>query len=102
MLPAKKTTLRSRLGFNGLRQLGSRITRRLIAAGIPVAVYDLDHHTKAVEFADPGAEVARDPGELASGVDVMANPSCEQMPHQRTHIENATRRSLVSPATSCI
>jgi 3-hydroxyisobutyrate dehydrogenase len=48
--------LRSRLGFIGLGCLGSRITRRLIAAGFPVVVYDLDH-TKAVEFADPGVEV---------------------------------------------
>jgi 3-hydroxyisobutyrate dehydrogenase len=56
MLPDKKITLRSRLGFIGLGYLGSRITRRLIAAGFPVVVYDLDH-TKAEEFADPGVEV---------------------------------------------
>ena len=32
----------------------------------------------------------------------MAIPTCDQMLHQRTHIENATRRSFVSCATSGI
>ena len=56
MLPNEKITLGSRLGFIGLGHLGARIARRLVAAGFPVVVYDLDH-TKAVEFADPGVEV---------------------------------------------
>jgi hypothetical protein len=60
MLLDKKTSLCSRLGFNGLEELGSRITRRLIAVGFPVAAYDLDH-AKAVERPDPAAEVSRDP-----------------------------------------
>jgi hypothetical protein len=46
MLLDKKTSLCSRLGFNGLEELGSRITRRLIAVGFPVAACGLDH-TKA-------------------------------------------------------
>ena len=69
MLP-EKITLRSRLGFIGLGHLGSRIARRLIAAGFPVVVYDLDHRS-AMELAHAGAEVARHPAELAKEVDVV-------------------------------
>ena len=101
MLLDKKTSLCSRLGFNGLEELGSRITRRLIAVGFPVAAYDLDH-TKAVERPDPAAEVSRDPGELASEVDVMAISTCDQLLHQRIHAESTTRRSFVSRAASGI
>jgi 3-hydroxyisobutyrate dehydrogenase-like beta-hydroxyacid dehydrogenase len=70
MLPDEKITLRSRLGFIGLGHLGSRIARRLIAAGFPVVVYDLDHKN-ALELAHAGAEVARHPEELAKQVDVV-------------------------------
>jgi 3-hydroxyisobutyrate dehydrogenase-like beta-hydroxyacid dehydrogenase len=69
MLP-NKITLSSRLGFIGLGYLGSRIARRLVAAGFPMVVYDLDHRN-AKEFADAGAEVARHPEELAREVDVV-------------------------------
>jgi len=70
MLPDEKITLRSRLGFIGLGHLGSRIARRLVAAGFPVVVYDLDHRN-AMELAHAGAEVARHPEELAKQVDVV-------------------------------
>src|ERR1700686_4302903 len=70
MLPNEKIALRSRLGFIGLGYLGSRIARRLVAAGFPVIVYDRDH-AKAAELSALGAEVARDPGELAREVDVI-------------------------------
>jgi len=70
MLQNEKITLRSRLGLIGLGYLGSRIARRLVAAGFPVIVYDGDH-AKAAELSNLGAEVARDPGELAGKVDVI-------------------------------
>jgi 3-hydroxyisobutyrate dehydrogenase-like beta-hydroxyacid dehydrogenase len=70
MLPNEKITLRSRLGFIGLGYLGSRIARRLVAAGFPMIAYDRDH-AKAAELSALGAKVARDPGELASEVDVI-------------------------------
>jgi 3-hydroxyisobutyrate dehydrogenase-like beta-hydroxyacid dehydrogenase len=70
MLPREKITLRSRLGFIGLGNLGSRIARRLITTGFPMAVYDLDR-TKAAELAALGAEIAQHPGKLASEVDVV-------------------------------
>jgi 3-hydroxyisobutyrate dehydrogenase-like beta-hydroxyacid dehydrogenase len=63
-------TFRSRLGFIGLGYLGSLIAQRLAAAGFPMVVYDLDH-TKAMKLAELGAEVARNPGKLASQVDVV-------------------------------
>jgi 3-hydroxyisobutyrate dehydrogenase-like beta-hydroxyacid dehydrogenase len=70
MLPTEKITHRSRLGFIGLGHLGSPIARRLIAAGFPVVVYDLDYQN-AMELAHAGAEVARNPAELAGEVDVV-------------------------------
>ena len=70
MLPDEKITLRNRLGFIGLGYLGSRIARRLIAAGFPMVVYDLDRR-KALALADSRTEVARHPEELASTVDVL-------------------------------
>src|SRR5260370_41074549 len=70
MLANEKITLRNRLGFIGLGYLGSRIVRRLVAAGFPMIVYDRDH-AKAAELSAQGAKVARDPEELASDVDVI-------------------------------
>ena len=70
MLPDKKITSRSRLGFIGLGYLGSRISQRLVAAGFPMVVYDLDQ-SKTVELAALGAEVAPNPGESAGEVDVV-------------------------------
>jgi len=58
------------LGFIGLGYMGSRIARRLIAAGFPMIVYNRDR-TKSAELADLGAEVARHPGELAREADVV-------------------------------
>lgn len=70
MLPNERFTLRSRLGFIGLGYLGSRIARRLVAAGFPVVVYDLEYRN-AMELAHAGAEIARTPAELAREVDVV-------------------------------
>src|SRR5271156_6146682 len=70
MLPDEKITLRSRLGFIGLGHLGSCIARRLVAAGFPMVVYDLDHQN-TVELAHAGARVARHREELAREVDVV-------------------------------
>jgi 3-hydroxyisobutyrate dehydrogenase-like beta-hydroxyacid dehydrogenase len=70
MLPNERFTLRSRLGFIGLGYLGSRIARRLVAAGFPVVVYDLEYRN-AMELAHAGAEIARTPAELAREADVV-------------------------------
>jgi 3-hydroxyisobutyrate dehydrogenase-like beta-hydroxyacid dehydrogenase len=66
----EQITVRTRLGFIGLGYMGSRIARRLVAAGFPMIVYNRDR-TKSAEFAALGAEVAQHPGELARDVDVV-------------------------------
>jgi 3-hydroxyisobutyrate dehydrogenase-like beta-hydroxyacid dehydrogenase len=43
MIIDKTVTSESRLGFIGLGYLGSRVARRLAAAGFPMVVYDRDH-----------------------------------------------------------
>lgn len=69
MSPNNKITPSTRLGFIGLGYLGSRIARRLIAAGFPVIVYDRDH-TKTAEFSAL-AGVAPDTTRLARDVEVV-------------------------------
>jgi 3-hydroxyisobutyrate dehydrogenase-like beta-hydroxyacid dehydrogenase len=63
-------TSQTRLGFIGLGHLGSRIARRLVAAGFHVIVYNRDHE-KTKELAALGADVAVDPRKLADHVDVV-------------------------------
>src|SRR5579859_7820885 len=70
MFANEKIGIRSRLGFIGLGYLGSRIARRLQAAGFPMIVYDVVH-SRAMEFAKAGADVASSPSELASKSDVV-------------------------------
>jgi 3-hydroxyisobutyrate dehydrogenase len=70
MTPFRKITKNQRLGFIGLGNLGSPMARRLLAAGFPVVVYNRDSN-KTNAIAALGAEVARDPGELAGQVDVV-------------------------------
>lgn len=66
----KKITSSTRLGFIGLGYLGSRIARRLIAAGFPVIVYDRDH-TKTAEFSALATGTAPDIASLARDVEVV-------------------------------
>jgi 3-hydroxyisobutyrate dehydrogenase-like beta-hydroxyacid dehydrogenase len=70
MLIQKKVTSHSRLGFIGLGYLGSRIARRLAAAGFPMVIYDRERE-KTKELAAAGATVAPNPETLAEGVDVV-------------------------------
>jgi 3-hydroxyisobutyrate dehydrogenase-like beta-hydroxyacid dehydrogenase len=60
---------RTRLGFIGLGHLGSRIARRLAAAGFPLTVWDRDSG-KAPQFSGV-AKWATTPAELARDVDVV-------------------------------
>jgi 3-hydroxyisobutyrate dehydrogenase-like beta-hydroxyacid dehydrogenase len=70
MFADEKIGVRSRLGFIGLGYLGSRIARRLQAAGFPMVVYDVVL-SRAIEFSKAGADVASSPSELASKADVV-------------------------------
>jgi 3-hydroxyisobutyrate dehydrogenase-like beta-hydroxyacid dehydrogenase len=63
-------TSQTRLGFIGLGHLGSRIARRLLAAGFPMTVYNRDLE-KTKEPAALGADVAPDPRKLADRVEVV-------------------------------
>ena len=65
----KQITRRTRLGFIGLGFLGSRIARRLVAAGFPMVIYDLDR-AKSAKFGAE-AEIAESPATLARNVDVV-------------------------------
>jgi 3-hydroxyisobutyrate dehydrogenase-like beta-hydroxyacid dehydrogenase len=70
MIIETKVTSQSRLGFIGLGYLGSRIARRLDAAGFPMVVYDRDRE-KTKELAVLGATVAPNPETLAEEADVV-------------------------------
>ncbi len=70
MTPFRNITKNHRLGFIGLGHLGSPMARRLLAAGFPMVVYNRDTN-KTNELSTLGAEVARDPAELAAQVDVV-------------------------------
>jgi 3-hydroxyisobutyrate dehydrogenase len=70
MTPFQTITQNHRLGFIGLGHLGSPMARRMLSAGFPMVVYDLDSN-KTKTFSALGAEVARDAGKLAAEVDVV-------------------------------
>jgi 3-hydroxyisobutyrate dehydrogenase-like beta-hydroxyacid dehydrogenase len=70
MIIDKTVTSQSRLGFIGLGYLGSRVARRLDAAGFPMVVHDRDRE-KTKELAALGATVAPDPKTLAEECDVV-------------------------------
>jgi 3-hydroxyisobutyrate dehydrogenase-like beta-hydroxyacid dehydrogenase len=70
MIIETKVTSQSRLGFIGLGYLGSRVARRLAAAGFPMVVYDRDRE-KTRELAALGATVAPNPETLAEEADVV-------------------------------
>jgi 3-hydroxyisobutyrate dehydrogenase len=56
-----------RIGFVGLGNMGGRMTRRLVAAGLPVVGYDL----RAGQAEAVGATAAETLGELCAGTDVV-------------------------------
>src|SRR6266436_6615199 len=101
MLHDENITFRSRLGFIGLGYLGSRIARRLVTAGFPMVVYDLDR-TKAGKLAALGAEVARDPGELASEVDVVLSSLTDDRAVQAVYLGTGDVLGNTRPNTRTI
>ena len=70
MLQFEKISERHRLGFIGLGHMGSRIARRLLAAGFPMIVFNRESD-KTIELSALGAEVAPQPAALAANVDVV-------------------------------
>ena len=70
MIIETKVTSQSRLGFIGLGYMGSRIARRLVAAGFSMVVHDRDRE-KTKELAALGATVAPNPETMAEEADVV-------------------------------
>jgi len=70
MSATEKITCPTRLGFIGLGHLGAPIARRLVSAGFPMIVYDLNEKN-AQMLAAVGADIAPNPGQLAQEVDVV-------------------------------
>jgi 3-hydroxyisobutyrate dehydrogenase len=58
------------VGFVGLGRMGLPMCRRLLAAGVPLVVYNRTP-AKAAPLASLGARVVADPGELAAAADVV-------------------------------
>jgi 3-hydroxyisobutyrate dehydrogenase-like beta-hydroxyacid dehydrogenase len=104
-------TSSARLGFIGLGYLGSRIARRLIAAGFPVTVHDRNL-SKAAQFSAVGARVEADLAKLAGDVDVVLSclrddAAVEDVYFGTTKVLGVARRittiielSTVAPATA--
>jgi 3-hydroxyisobutyrate dehydrogenase-like beta-hydroxyacid dehydrogenase len=81
-------TSSTRLGFIGLGYLGSRIARRLIAAGFPVSVYDRNQ-AKAAQLSAAGASVAADLTKLAGDVDVVLSCLRDDAAVENVYFRNA-------------
>src|ERR1700687_3420020 len=101
MLANDKINVRTRLGFIGLGYLGSRIARRLVTAGFPMIVYDLDR-TKAAEFAALGADVAQNSGKLASDVDVVLSCLPDEHAVQAAYLGTGNVLGSAKPGTQLI
>jgi 3-hydroxyisobutyrate dehydrogenase-like beta-hydroxyacid dehydrogenase len=101
MLANEKISVRNRLGFIGLGYLGSRIARRLLAAGFPMVVYDLVH-ARAMEFSELGADIASSPSRLASGVDVVLSSLPDEAAVQAVYVGKGDVLRHARPGTRII
>jgi 3-hydroxyisobutyrate dehydrogenase-like beta-hydroxyacid dehydrogenase len=101
MSPNERVTLRNRLGFIGLGYLGSRIARRLVTAGFPMVVYDLDH-SKTAALAALGAGVAEHPGKLANEADVVLSSLPDDQAVQAVYLGPGTVLGSARPGTRII
>jgi 3-hydroxyisobutyrate dehydrogenase-like beta-hydroxyacid dehydrogenase len=89
MLANEKITSHTRLGFIGLGHLGGAIARRLVAAGFPMAVYDLDCD-RAMKFGALGADVVSTPGDLARQVDVVLSCLPDESSVESVYLEKGS------------
>jgi 3-hydroxyisobutyrate dehydrogenase-like beta-hydroxyacid dehydrogenase len=102
---------RAHLGFIGLGYLGSRIARRLAAAGFPLTVWDRDP-AKAAQLSAVGARVSSGAAEVARGVDVVLSSLSDDAAVEDVYfgkgkvLENAARGtriielSTIAPGTA--
>ena len=63
-------TVKPRLGFIGLGNMGGRVARRLLAAGFPLGMYSR-HPDSARALVDLGARLSSSPRLLADNSDVV-------------------------------
>jgi 3-hydroxyisobutyrate dehydrogenase-like beta-hydroxyacid dehydrogenase len=101
MVANEKITLRSRLGFIGLGYLGSRIARRLVAAGFPMIAYDRNH-AKAAELSALGVPIAPDPKDLASEVDVILSSLTDDSAVEAVYLGTGNVLRSARPGTRII
>ena len=100
-----------RIGFIGMGAMGSRMARRLLAAGYPLTVYNRTPE-KAQPLVAQGARVAATPQTLAGGSDIILlsladDAAVESLVLGRDGIVAAARpgticvdTSTIAPATS--
>ena len=92
-------TPQAHLGFIGLGYLGSRIARRLAAAGFPLTMYDRDP-ARAAQLSDVG-RVSSGTAELARNVDVVLSSLTDDATVEDVYfgtgkvLENATRGTRI-------
>lgn len=96
----KKVASNTRLGFIGLGYLGSRIARRLVAAGFPMVVHDRDRE-KTKDLAALGAVVAPNAEALAEDVDVVLSCLPNDAAVQDVYLGTNTLLESARPST-CI
>jgi 3-hydroxyisobutyrate dehydrogenase-like beta-hydroxyacid dehydrogenase len=96
-----RITSHTRLGFIGLGHLGSPIARRLIAAGFPVVIYDVNRKN-AEALAKLGAEIALSPEQLAREVDVVLSCLPDEATVEAVYLGKGDVLRSVRPATSII
>jgi 3-hydroxyisobutyrate dehydrogenase-like beta-hydroxyacid dehydrogenase len=97
----EKITSRTRLGFIGLGHLGSPIARRLVAAGFPMLVYDLNPKNVEV-LAALGADVAPNPEQLARQVDVVLSCLPDESSVDAVYLGNGNVLRGARPGTRII
>src|SRR5512141_2755959 len=60
----------TRVAFLGLGAMGAPMARRIVAAGLPLTVWNR-HSERSDPFAALGAAVARTPREASAGADIV-------------------------------
>lgn len=91
----------SKLGFIGLGYMGSRIARRLLAAGYPLVVFNRNR-TKAEGLRSLGAEIAASPGELASATSIIVSCLTDGQAVRSVYVDTGGVLDRAAPGTIVI
>ena len=101
MTPFERINKNHRLGFIGLGHLGLPMARRLLTAGFPMLVYNRDIN-KTQALSSLGADVARDPAELAREVDVVLSCLADGAAVEAVYLGESGVLRNAKPATRII